>query len=316
MYRNPMPEVQRFFSTRHEGHYKIYNLCSERSYDKTAFFEAVGVFPFDDHNPSALELLKPFCEDAAAFLSEHKDNVIAVHCKAGKGRTGMMISTLLLHTGVCATADEALQKFSEERTKNNKGVTIPSQMRFVHYYEQTMRRQACPVFTYHITHIRLITVPEFDPSITGGGCDPYFRCQVMQKKDHLQWKPRTIYDYKKTVKKVKHYNSSDSRFADLDCSSHNLKVRGDVKMIFYDEDQYSKDDKMFHLWFNTAFIENNYLCFEKSVIDKACKDKHNKLFDASFRVEIFLHKVEDGELDYQHLGDEEEDLDTDDDDDE
>jgi phosphatidylinositol-3,4,5-trisphosphate 3-phosphatase/dual-specificity protein phosphatase PTEN len=30
VYRNPMPEVQRFFKTRHEGHYKIINLCSER----------------------------------------------------------------------------------------------------------------------------------------------------------------------------------------------------------------------------------------------------------------------------------------------
>lgn len=157
-------------------------------------------------------------------------------------------------------------------------------------------QQPCPVYTYQITHIRLITVPEFDPAITGGGCDPYFRVQLNTQKGEKEWKPTTIYDYKKVVKKVKHFNSADNRFADLDCSSHNLKVRGDVKLIFYDEDQYSADDKMFHLWFNTAFIENSYLCFEKSVIDKACKDKHNKQFDANFKVEIFLHRVEDDEF--------------------
>ena len=33
------------------------------------------------------------------------------------------------------------------------------------------------------------------------------------------------------------------------------------------------------------------------------KDKHNKLFDASFRVEIFLHKIEDADLNYQVLED-------------
>ena len=33
MYRNPILEVKEFFEDRHEGHYKIYNLCSERMYD-------------------------------------------------------------------------------------------------------------------------------------------------------------------------------------------------------------------------------------------------------------------------------------------
>ena len=38
LYRNPMPEVQRFFNSRHPKH-KIYNLCSERSYDASEFCE-------------------------------------------------------------------------------------------------------------------------------------------------------------------------------------------------------------------------------------------------------------------------------------
>ena len=72
-------------------------------------------------------------------------------------------------------------------------------------------------------------------------------------------------------------------------------VSGDIKLSFFDKDQYTKD-KMFHIWFNTAFIENNYLCFEKSVVDKACKDKENKVFDPNFKLEIFLHKVSEGEV--------------------
>ncbi len=53
-YRNPMPEVQRFFAEKHAGHFKIYNLCSERRYEESCFNGSCGYFPFDDHNPAPL----------------------------------------------------------------------------------------------------------------------------------------------------------------------------------------------------------------------------------------------------------------------
>lgn len=75
-------------------------------------------------------------------------------------------------------------------------------------------------------------------------------------------------------------------------------------MCFFDHDQYSKDDKMFHLWFHTAFIERNFLVFDKVVVDKACKDKHCRTFDAQFKVEVYLHRVDDREFTGTTLEDE------------
>jgi hypothetical protein len=92
-------------------------------------------------------------------------------------------------------------------------------------------------------------------------------------------------------KQIRHFKK-DERFVDLDCSGDNLLVCGDVKLQFFDKDRYNADDKMFHVWFHTGFIENNYLCFEKSVLDKACKDKDNKKFDPNFKLEVFLHRVD------------------------
>lgn len=41
--------------------------------------------------------MQEFCSDAAAFLAAAPQHVVVVHCKAGKGRTGMLICALLLH---------------------------------------------------------------------------------------------------------------------------------------------------------------------------------------------------------------------------
>ena len=57
--------------------------------------------------------------------------VVAIHCKAGKGRTGCIIACLLVFLGVCSSADDALLYFARQRTHNSKGVTIPSQIRSV-----------------------------------------------------------------------------------------------------------------------------------------------------------------------------------------
>merc|ERR1711997_941636 len=47
-------------------------------------------------NPPPFELLIGFMEDAYAYLYEDERNILVVHCKAGKGRTGTMICALFV----------------------------------------------------------------------------------------------------------------------------------------------------------------------------------------------------------------------------
>ena len=95
IYRNAMSEVKRFFDMRHDKHYKVYNLCSERTYPEDSFNEQ-AYYPFNDHEAPPINILLPFCQDVHNFLSKDPKNVVAIHCKAGKGRTGTMICAYLL----------------------------------------------------------------------------------------------------------------------------------------------------------------------------------------------------------------------------
>ncbi|KAM7507129.1 hypothetical protein LguiA_017582 [Lonicera macranthoides] len=137
-YRNHMEEVIKFFETHHKGKYKVYNLCSERLYDASLFEGKVASFPFDDHNCPPIHLILLFCQSAYAWLKEDIVNVVVVHCKAGKARTGLMICSLLLFLKFFPTAEECIEYYNQKRCVDAKGLILPSQLRYVKYFERIL----------------------------------------------------------------------------------------------------------------------------------------------------------------------------------
>ncbi|KAF7256039.1 hypothetical protein EG68_07348 [Paragonimus skrjabini miyazakii] len=136
VYRNHIDDVVRFLQTRHPNHYKLYHLCDERDFDVYRFAGPVAKYPFPDHNAPQFEQIISLCVDVQHFLERDKENIVAINCKAGKGRTGVMVCACLLHLRLVSNAVDALRFYAEKRTENGKGVTIPSQRRYVHYYER------------------------------------------------------------------------------------------------------------------------------------------------------------------------------------
>ena len=53
----------------HHGHYKLYNLCAERKYDRQRFYNRVAEYPFDDHCPPPFDMIEDFCRDVVRLFS-------------------------------------------------------------------------------------------------------------------------------------------------------------------------------------------------------------------------------------------------------
>lgn len=79
------------------------------------------------------------CASITAWVRRGEGYVAAIHCKAGKGRTGTIIAAWLMHAGFYKKASAAMRFYGRARTANRKGVTIPSQQRYVFYYELQLR---------------------------------------------------------------------------------------------------------------------------------------------------------------------------------
>jgi len=142
-YRNPLSDVRSFLDEYHSGSYAMVNLCDERDYRDTDWPGAARVmrYPFADHHSPALCALDAFCERAHAFMQGNASNVLAVHCKAGKGRTGVMVCAYLLYIQhiECPSADAALHYFRSTRTTDLDAVNQPSQVRCVRMYERLLQ---------------------------------------------------------------------------------------------------------------------------------------------------------------------------------
>jgi len=212
--RNPMEQVKKFFASRHPGHYKVYNLCSERTYTHKSFVHEYHRVRFPDHNPCTLADLQTICKDMEAFLRKHRGrNVVAVHCKAGKGRTGLVVSSLLLHLRICSRADEALALFARRRTYDGKGVTIPSQIRCVHHYEAVVREgKVRDPWPLRLTRVEVSPKPA-----------EHWDFQILTHEEGV------IFDT------TRHEGSPPV-------------LRGDVKVAFFRGTQ-----KLFQLWMHTAY---------------------------------------------------------------
>ncbi|KAF3671762.1 putative cysteine proteinase RD21a-like [Capsicum annuum] len=271
-YRNHMEEVIKFFETHHKDKYKVYNLCSERLYDASLFEGKVACFPFDDHNCPPIQLIISFCQSAYSWLKEDIENVVVVHCKAGMARTGLMISSLLLYLKFFPTAEESMDYYNQKRCVDGKGLVLPSQIRYVKYFERVLmyfNGENQPGRRCMLRGFRLHRCPYWiRPSITVSDHNGV----LFSSKKHPRTKDLSPEDFWFNAPK-----KGVVVFA-LPGEPGVAELAGDFKIHFHDR----QGD--FYCWLNTTMIENRKV-LNTSDLDGFDK---RKLPSPGFQVEVVL----------------------------
>uniref|UniRef100_A0A8C9M867 Phosphatidylinositol-3,4,5-trisphosphate 3-phosphatase n=1 Tax=Panthera tigris altaica TaxID=74533 RepID=A0A8C9M867_PANTA len=279
-YRNPIKEVVRFLDTKHQDHYQVYNLCSERDYDPKYFHYRVRRIMIDDHNVPTLSEMLAFTKEVDEWMAQDDENIIAIHCKGGKGRTGTMACACLIASEIFTTAEDSLYYFGERRTDKStstkyQGVETPSQSRYVGYFADVKNIYNLNLPARKTLKIKKIIIY----SIHGNGNDLKVQIILHRKIVFLSSASKNCW--------ILHDIETDNVIIHL---SSCPPLYDDVKVRFLSSSVLPKyyDNCPFFFWFHTSFIQNNRLYLSRNELDNPHKPKTWKIYRPEFAVEVFF----------------------------
>ena len=141
IYRNDIDKVAAFFNQKHTNTYQIYNM-SNRGIQEQRFGKAKVIsYSWADHHSPAISVLFDSCDHMFRYLKENPKRVVTVNCNAGKGRTGTSISCFLIYSGLAGDDwKTAMNYYGNERFWTGRGVSQPSQQRYVQYFALAHKR--------------------------------------------------------------------------------------------------------------------------------------------------------------------------------
>ncbi|KAG2393233.1 hypothetical protein C9374_009810 [Naegleria lovaniensis] len=301
VYRNHIESVAEFFKQKHAGHFMIVNL-SEIPYDYELFEKGVGGgkviekgFP-DHHNPP-VEYLIEICEEMDRFLKDNPNNVVSVHCLAGRGRTGTVIACYMTYSGMFESGTEALDYFASKRSTRERGVAQPSQRRYVQYvselvsmFGQDTLNLKSLISNYFrkrgkqiLKSITMYTVPKFSKD----GCCPVIEIYTAP----TQFNPKQLLFSSTDRNPLRYYREEDGVIEfDIDTI-----LSGDVYIRGYHHRDNKKPKYMFRISFHVGMMPNNgILRLTKMEIDDALK---SSAFDNDFFMDLTWEKIQGSEED-------------------
>ncbi|XP_078621915.1 tensin-3-like isoform X42 [Branchiostoma floridae x Branchiostoma japonicum] len=284
-YRNNLKDVAKMLQTKHGDNYMIFNV-SEKRYDisklNTQGCPDVLDFGWPDHHAPPLERLCSICKSMDSWLNSDPNHVVVVHCKGGKGRTGVVIAAYMHYSNICASAEQALDRFAMKRFYDEKvaGVTQPSQRRYVHYFagllSGNIKMNNNPLFLHNIV---IHGIPNFDSKGEAPSkltTTKLFRNsrKALQRILEIGCRPFVkIYQAMQPIYTTGVYNVTADMSRICIAVEPGLQLRGDILIKCYHKKYRSATrDVIFRVQFHTCAISDYGLIFPKAELDEAFKD--------------------------------------------
>ncbi|XP_065609068.1 tensin-3 isoform X2 [Cyrtonyx montezumae] len=255
-YLHSLQDVTRMLKSKHGNNYLVLNL-SEKRYDLTKLNPKIMDVGWPDLHAPPLDKVCTICKAMESWLNDNPQRVVVIHCKGGRGRIGVVISSYMHFTSVSTSADQALDRFAMKKFYDDKVSALmqPSQKRYVQFLSGllsgSVKMNTTPLFLHHVI---LHGIPHFD---AGGACRPFLK----------------LYQATQLVYTSGIYIESENQNRIGIAIEPAQLLKGDVMLKCYHKKYRSPTcDVIFRLQFHTGAIQGYGLVFGKEDLDSANKD--------------------------------------------
>ncbi|KAK9279209.1 hypothetical protein L1049_012887 [Liquidambar formosana] len=240
-----------------------------------------------------MEMIHHFLRSSESWLSLGPQNVLLMHCERGGWPVlAFMLAALLIYrkqyTGEQKTLDMIHKQAPRELFQLMSPLNpMPSQLRYLQYVSRRNVGSEWPPLDRALTLdcIILRVIPNYDGE---GGCRPIFRIYGQDPFMAADRTPKVLFSTPKKSKIVRHCKQADCELVKIDIHCH---IQGDIVLecISLDDDL-EREEMMFRVMFNTAFIRSNILMLNRDEIDILWNAKDQ--FPKDFRAEVLFSEMD------------------------
>ncbi|VDI75712.1 tensin [Mytilus galloprovincialis] len=276
-YQYNLNEVMNMLKQKHGDNCMVINVSEQRPDLQKVNTQRVVDYGWPAHLAPPLERLCNICKSMDSWLNSDPSHVAVIHCKGGQDRIAMVIAAFMHYCNICASSDQAMDRFAMKRFYDDKlsGILQPAQERYVQYFAGLLsgkiKINSNPLYLHHLV---IHGVPNFD---TKGGCRPFIK----------------VYQGMQAIFTSGVYNVTDQMQKVCISISPGIPLRGDIMIKCFHKHNSGGREPIWTTQFHTCAISNMNVLFAKNELDEA---KDDPRFPRIGKVEFVFGKSQDSRV--------------------